>query len=219
MKVQDFVRSNFAYGILIVGMVVTMSVLVFHARSYIDSDMASEMILANLLNQEGSFVSTNWWYSTELRVFTTQWFYRLGLWLLPQNWYGARMIGQSLMWVILIGLYMGTCHFLGFRKHGVSTAIVLALPFGTWYFWYGPFGGYYFPLMILIMASFAMIILYMQSKQKMVQTISIVVLTIVSLMNGLNGFKALMGFYIPLVITTIILWFYHWYSNQGRIPR
>ena len=218
MKVQDFVRSNFAYGILIVGMVVTMTVLVFHARSYIDSDMASEIILANLLNQEGSFVSTNWWYSTELRAFSTQWFYRLGLWLLPQNWYGARMIGQSLMWVILIGLYMGTCHLLGFRKHGVTTAIVLALPFGTWYFWYGPFGGYYFPLMILIMASFAMIILYMQSKQKMVQTISIVVLTIVSLMNGLNGFKALMGFYIPLVITTIILWFYHWYSNLGRIP-
>ena len=60
MKVQDFVRSNFAYGILIVGMVVTMSVLVFHARSYIDSDMASEMILADLLNQEGSIVSTNW---------------------------------------------------------------------------------------------------------------------------------------------------------------
>ena len=72
--------------------------------------------------------------------------------------------------------------------------------------------------MILTMASFAMMLLYLKSKTAMVKTIAIVVLTIVSLMYGLNGFKSLMGFYIPMVMTTMLLWFYHWYSNQGRIP-
>ena len=33
-------------------------------RPYLDSDMSSEMVLANLLNQEGGLLSANWWYST-----------------------------------------------------------------------------------------------------------------------------------------------------------
>ena len=35
----------------------------------LDSDMASDMIYANLLAKEGSFFSPNWYYSSELRVF------------------------------------------------------------------------------------------------------------------------------------------------------
>ena len=34
----------------------------------LDSDMASDMIYANLLAKEGSFLSTSWYYSTELRI-------------------------------------------------------------------------------------------------------------------------------------------------------
>ena len=34
----------------------------------VDSDLASEMILSDLLNREGSIISQNWFYSTELKV-------------------------------------------------------------------------------------------------------------------------------------------------------
>ncbi len=36
----------------------------------LDADMASEQLLANLLAREGGVMSTNWYYSTELRVLT-----------------------------------------------------------------------------------------------------------------------------------------------------
>ena len=42
-------------------------------RWIVDSDLASEMVLADLLNQEGSIISTNWYYSTELKVVNLQW--------------------------------------------------------------------------------------------------------------------------------------------------
>lgn len=101
-----------AYGI-------TMAVLCLHGRAYIDSDMASEMVLADLLNKEGGLLSTNWWYSTELRVFCLQPFYRLGLLLFPQDWYAARMVGQGLCMLSLLGSYLYVGHGLKLRQCGV----------------------------------------------------------------------------------------------------
>ncbi len=40
-----------------------------YGKTYLDSDMASEMVLANQLNKEGTLLSTNWYYSTEIRIF------------------------------------------------------------------------------------------------------------------------------------------------------
>ena len=37
-------------------------------RHNVNADIASEMVLADLLNREGGFLSANWYYSTELRV-------------------------------------------------------------------------------------------------------------------------------------------------------
>gem|GEM_PF-5435070 len=42
------------------------------APNRLDADMASEQLLANLLAQKGGVMSTNWYYSTELRVLNTQ---------------------------------------------------------------------------------------------------------------------------------------------------
>ena len=35
----------------------------------VDSDLASEMILSDLLNKEGTIISHNWFYSTELKFY------------------------------------------------------------------------------------------------------------------------------------------------------
>ncbi|MCI7193052.1 hypothetical protein MR547_07285, partial [bacterium] len=48
-------------------------------RTCLDSDMASEMVLASQLNREGGILSTNWYYSTELRVFCEQLLFKVGL--------------------------------------------------------------------------------------------------------------------------------------------
>ena len=41
----------------------------------LDSDMSSEMVLAQLLAKENAALSTHWYYSTELRVLNTQLLY------------------------------------------------------------------------------------------------------------------------------------------------
>lgn len=62
----------------------------------VDSDLASEMILSDLLNKEGTIISHNWFYSTELKVVNLQWFYRLGLLIFPNDWHLARTFGMAI---------------------------------------------------------------------------------------------------------------------------
>lgn len=51
---------------LCAALLISICFIALKGRKYLDSDMASEMILANLLNQEGGVLSKNWFYSTEL---------------------------------------------------------------------------------------------------------------------------------------------------------
>lgn len=94
---------------LCAALLISICFIALKGRKYLDSDMASEMILANLLNQEGGVLSKNWFYSTELRVFCLQPFYRIGLLIQPHDWYMARVIGQMLCLIatIVSYLYMG----------------------------------------------------------------------------------------------------------------
>lgn len=112
-------------------------------RWIVDSDLASEMILSNLLNQEGSIISTNWYYSTELSVLQMQWFYRLGLLVFPNDWHLARTLGMALA----LALYGAVIYFLarsaGLGKLSPWVTGVLIWPFGWRYLVYAIYGGYY----------------------------------------------------------------------------
>ena len=65
----------------------------------LNADNSSEMVLADLLNEEGGFLSTNWYYSTELRVVSPVPVYQLGL--LPfDSWHMARTFSVAvLLWM------------------------------------------------------------------------------------------------------------------------
>lgn len=53
---------------LAAGYVLDMWFQLVPGKWIVDSDLASEMMLTKILNQEGSILSHSWYYSTELRV-------------------------------------------------------------------------------------------------------------------------------------------------------
>lgn len=59
-------------------------------NALLDSDMSSEMVLAQLLAKENAALSTHWYYSTELRVLNTQLLYAF-FFKLSNNWHWIRM--------------------------------------------------------------------------------------------------------------------------------
>lgn len=114
------------------------------APNRLDADMASEQLLANLLAQEGSVMSTNWYYSTELRVLNTQ-LVMAPLFRLFTSWHTVRVVGS----VVLILLYLAAWFWFGrsakLKYSGLLGAGLLVLPYGALYRQYVLEGLYYIP--------------------------------------------------------------------------
>lgn len=174
-------------------------------RKYLDSDMSSEMILANLLNQEGGILSKNWYYSTELRVFCLQPFYRIGLLLQPHDWYAARVIGQALCLLATIASYLYMGHQLNLRYNGLLSAIAFACPFGTWYLLYGIYGGYYLPHMMLLMLCFGLSLALLKEAGRGRKAWRFGLYLVVCLVSGLNGVKSIMALFAPLLMASAVV--------------
>lgn len=203
---------------LVTAYCVTMGVLCLHGRGYIDSDMSSEMLLADLLNREGGLLSTSWWYSTELRVFCLQPFYRIGLMVFPKDWYAAHMVGQGLCMLVLLAAYLYVGHGLGLKSCGAWGAGALACPFGAWYLWYGPFGGFYLPHMIWTLLALGAILHLAYHKSTKLRVLQWLVLLGTSMISGLNGIKGLMGFFLPMLVAAVLAAGLQWHLEPQKMP-
>ena len=135
-------------------------------RWIVDSDLASEMILADLLNREGSVISHNWFYSTELKVVNLQWFYRLGLLLFPDDWHLARTFGMA----IALALYAAAMLFFvkcaGLGRPGLWMVGTLLWPFGQHYLVYAIYGGYYLVYTFFYMLVLALVLRSLTADKK-----------------------------------------------------
>lgn len=204
---------------LVAAYCITFGFLALHGRAYIDSDMASEMVLADLLNQEGGILSTNWGYSTELRVVYLQILYRIALLIFPNNWYAARVLGQAVLMLLLLFSYFYAARGIGLKNSGVWGAAALACPFGIWYFWYGPFGGFYIPHMILFLLSFGLAVRIALENRFSVKVLHLILLGVVSFLNGLGSVKGIMALYLPMAAAAVMLILFSLHQQPDRVPK
>ena len=141
-------QKRTTYMILLLWAAVCFALLVVDwccwAPNRLDADMASEQLLANLLAQEGGVMSTNWYYSTELRVLNTQ-LVMAPLFRLFTSWHTVRVVGS----VVLILLYLAAWFWFGrsakLKYCGLLGAGLLVLPYGVLYRQYVLEGLYYIP--------------------------------------------------------------------------
>lgn len=168
-------------------------------RWIVDSDLASEMILSNLLNQEGSIVSTNWYYSTELKVVNLQWFYRLGLIFFPDHWYMARAFGMAIALALYAGALLLLANSAGLGRAGLWMTGALLWPFGQRYLVYALYGGYYLVYTFFYMLVLALLLRSCKTDGKRCVRLWIVA-CLVCVVASLNGVKQLMVFHAPLFL-------------------
>ena len=170
----------------------------------VDSDLASEMILSDLLNKEGSIISHNWFYSTELKVVNLQWFYRLGLLLFPDDWHLARAFGMAVTLALYAAcmLFFVKCARLG--RPGLWMVGTLLWPFGQHYLVYAIYGGYYLVYTFFYMLVLALVLRSLDADKKhcALQWLAACIATAIA---GMNGVKQLMVFHAPLCIAAAIL--------------
>lgn len=168
----------------------------------IDSDLAAEMQLAELLNQENSILHQGWYYSTELRVFHMQWFYRLGLLLFPDNWHAARVVAMALTLLVLVGLYLFFAHASGFARLGVWTAAVQLWPFGRIYLFLCLYGGYYLIYSMFTFLTLGCLLHSMKADTPRKRALWLALACVSAAACGLNGVRMMMVLFAPLLLAS-----------------
>lgn len=187
-----------AYCITVIGMYL-------FGRNYVDSDMASEMVYAAQINKEHVFMSTNWWYSTEVRIFCLQLVTRFTLLLFPNDWFAARVMGQAVWLLFLIGSYLYVAQGLNLKHKGAWGAAALMCPFGLWYLGHGIFGGFYLPAMVLVLLSIGLVLHILKDQNRLSRIIQMICLECVCFISGLTSVKGLMAIYLPMIVASVVV--------------
>ena len=108
----------------------------------LDSDMASDLIYARLLAQEGTFFSPNWYYSSELRVFANHLSFT-PLFLITQDWRLVRGLGSMLTYALFVLSLYAPLSQVGLRRQYPLVAAAMLLPLSVMYFHYSMVGTSY----------------------------------------------------------------------------
>ena len=167
----------------------------------LDSDMSSDMVLAQLLNEEGHILTPNFYYSNELNLLSPVLVYQLGLRLFA-SWHAARTfsIGVLLLMMAVALVYMA-------RGAGISLgaallcAACLVLPvtgFQAFTLIYGSFYSMWAALTFLEVG------LILRMKKRPLEPI---LLAVLGLLGGLSGVRMLMVCAAPLMAASLLTFF------------
>ena len=204
-KIIDFLPWLF----VITGMIFTSILIAQKGNKILSSDFAVELVLARHLNEEHTFVSTTWAYSTWVRIFDVVLIRKLVFAIIGYgNWLLSRVVTNLIMMILLTASYIYTAKAAGFRRMGLWTAAALCWPFGVWYVLNVLYGGFYYSFMINYILSIGLIIKLSGSdkdEDKRSSTIvRITALVILALISGCDGVRGLMCFCCPLVVGSVV---------------
>ena len=198
-------------GWLIAGFIWNIWYQVVRGQAMLDSDMSSEMVLSDILNKEHSLsgVTTNWFYSTEIKCLHMQWLYRIGLALFPSNWHIARTFSMFIALILLaFGVWL-LFYAAGYSKQGIWAAAFTLLPGGSWYFWQTLYGGYYLPYIYIMLFTMSLSLMAVRNLRSIRSAVYLVIVALLGLGSGLNGIKQLMVFYVPFVLSLSVMFVMH----------
>ena len=198
-------KSSFIW--LCIGIVWDVWYYIVRGKLMLDSDISSEIILADILNKEHSVtgLTTSWGYSAEIRALNIQWFLRIGLLFFPNNWHMARTVGMTLALLTMAFAMWLVFYSINRPEWGVWAAAFTVMPGGSWYFWQTIYGGFYMIYIIVPLLSFALIMLAIRDIKRVRGRAYILIGALLGLTVGMNGIKPIMLFYAPLMVTSVSL--------------
>lgn len=164
----------------------------------LDSDMASDMIYADLLRQEGSLLSTNWYYSSEIRLLSNHLFF-MPFFYLTRDWHLVRFLGTALSYVLLLLSLWTVTRQVGLRRWFPLIGAALLLPLSIAYTHYSLVGTFnYMPHHILAFFLFALILSQSAPCTPRARALRLAVLSALSVAAGLCGYRFLYLFFLPM---------------------
>lgn len=207
-KIKEKPAAILGWLWLISGYIFHMWYQIVPGKWMVDADMASEIILADVLNKEHSLITTNWFYSSEIRFFSSQWIYRIWLLVFPNNWHLVRVFSAAVFLLIILAAFFFFSRSIKLEDYAVWMAGVLMWPLGRWYFIYVLYGHYYVVYIIVTLLSLGLLFRIVDEEKKSKFIIQLISLIALALLSGLNGIKQTFSFFAPLMLAYVIYFFF-----------
>ncbi|GHU44156.1 hypothetical protein FACS1894190_15290 [Spirochaetia bacterium] len=197
-------------GVFISALLIFIGIIVYnYSVNWIKSDHSSEMVLGKLLANENKLVSSNWKYSTELRLFYQQ-IFMMPLFKLFNNWRLVRALTVLFNNILLLcSFFFMMGHLKVELKYIMLTSIFLLVPINTYYWDTVTFGGYYVFFLAMFLFLLGLFAILTNYKDRKTNKLSFCIFCILSVMLGMGGIRALLDIQTPLFITCFIAYYFN----------
>ena len=185
--------------------------LYFKVDCYIDADDASELVLARLINKDGKLFTTNWFYSTELRILSYQLIFA-PMFALTHSFFYTRLFSSIILMIILILSYYYLLKQLELEKYFFISSSLLLLPLSLEYFNFVYKGLHYIFNIVITFITLAVIEKYLKSNKRII----LVPIILLSLISNLNSFKQLFYTQAPLLGGAILLYLFDFIKRNDK---
>ena len=201
-KLQNVLKAAAPVIVFLLCLSVSMGYYAVYGQHNLDSDISSEFVLAQLLNEEGRFITDSWFYSTELRVVSPVPVYQLAL-MLFDNWHVARTVSIA---VLLCGVAASLVYLARGLGVSLSAALLCAsaivLPITEYNAFTLVYGGFYTVCVMLTFIELGLVL--RMDKKRLLEPALLVVLGV---FGGLGGVRMLMICIAPLLAACAIILF------------
>lgn len=203
-------------GVFLLSVVLSIFTLYSTSEHLLDSDASAEMVLAHHLHETGGVLSTDWFYSTEIRAVYMQ-LILAPLFGLFESWHMVRFVGAAIWQAIYVASFGFLMYQAGMkRKAFYLGASMLLLPVSVSYGRIVLYHQYYivnFILGFLLTGLLLACVKNAQSKRWGWLAVQTALFLAASFLGGLNGYRQIAITHAPLALMAVI-WLYQ--SRNGK---
>lgn len=198
----DFIKEKNLIWFLptVLWMILLIVLNYFYSSNVINSDISAELILARELSRENKLITTDWYYSTEIRLVYTQ-LISLFLFKIFTSWKMIRTIMNLIFYVLMIISFFYCVKPLNLKRKAVYlSSSLLVIPFSMEYIYIVHIGNSYIPHFILLLFTLGLALRIIQKfdLKKMFFYL------LLSFICGLCGIRYLTILALPLFFAAIL---------------
>lgn len=172
----------------------------FCASHILNSDISAELVLAKELSDSNKLFTTQWFYSTEIRVFYTQ-IVSLFLFKIIHSWNLVRTLTNFIFFVALLGSYLFAVKPLHLKKRSVYlSSLFLFIPYSIQYLYIVHIGNSYIPHFIIVFVCVGLFVRLTEQRKKT----TLLFFIAWSFYAGLCGIRFAVVYAIPVVLAAVM---------------
>lgn len=189
-------------------LLVLLYMLARRMNALLNSDMAGDLILPHLLVQNRQWLSQDWYYSTDLRVFNTQLVFG-ALFHLTDNWHLVRLAGTFLLLLLFLACLWYFCAAMQRKQWFPLVGGVLLLPTSFDYFEITLLYTGYIPYLCTAFVVFgtAFHLAALRSRSRILLVYG--GMGLLALLSGLGGPRLVLSLYVPFLLGAMLLYLQH----------